>query len=99
MAKRSSQEPAQLLRRSKTKPGDPKTYRFKGSFKGSFKGYYKGSIEFRVLGLRGLLGDPKTYRFKGSTLYLRGHNLLFCRVWGHRKPLNPKPLNPKPPKT
>ena len=39
---------------------------------------------FRVLGLRGLLGDPKTYRFKGSTLELRGQNLLFCRVWGHK---------------
>ena len=27
-------------------------------------------------------GDPN--RFKGSTLYPRGHNLLFCRVWGYR---------------
>ena len=25
----------------------------------------------------------KNLRFKGSTLLLRGHNLLFCRVWGH----------------
>ena len=29
----------------------------------------------------------KTYRFKGYTLYLRGHNLLFCRVWGYRPDL------------
>ena len=28
--------------------------------------------------------NPKTYHFKGYTLYLRGHNLLFCRVWGYR---------------
>ena len=33
--------------------------------------------------LLGLPGDPKTHRFMGSTLYLRGHNLLFCRVGGH----------------
>ena len=33
----------------------------------------------------GLPWDPKTYRFKGSSLQLRGHNLLFCRAWGHRR--------------
>ena len=31
-----------------------------------------------------LPGDPKTYGFRGYTLKLRGHNILFCRVWGVR---------------
>ena len=30
------------------------------------------------------LGIQKPTVFMGSTLQLRGHNLLFCRVWGHR---------------
>ena len=48
-------------------------------------------------------GDSKTYSFKGSTLYSRGHSLLFCRVWGSEVlvyrgfegfglPPNPEPL-------
>ena len=39
----------------------------------------------RITRLRTQPVDPKTYRFKGSTLQLRDHNLLFCRVWGYRK--------------
>ena len=71
--------PAAVAVAVNTRPAFRVSYRVKGSF----KGHYKGSIGFKVLGFRGLPGIQKTYRFKGSTFYLRGHNLLFCRVWGH----------------
>ena len=40
--------------------------------------------DMQALPSENIPGDPKTYCFRGSTLQLKGHNLLFCRAWGHR---------------